>query len=194
MKRSYRHQTVCGRWADAPPSLCRMYFKACSSSEQHFASINSKLLSELWKVSGPWRLWLHCAGFLRRYCFRCEEETKMRDTTCSQLRSTFCFLLEINCDLWTLSCGRPTHPDVQPHIRRHPQSDRQIGKCITGVSPQAHARGCACARAHTRRRPTHPVIHSPLPCLLMAITALQQSTPAFLRFLRPGTILCALQK
>lgn len=83
-----------------------------------------------------------------------KQETKMRDTNCSQLRSIFCFLLEINCDLWTLSCGRPTHPDVQPHIRRHPQSDRQIGKCITGVSPQAHARWCACAPRHTQKADT----------------------------------------
>lgn len=84
----------------------------------------------------------------------------MRDTNCSQLRSTFCFLLEINCDLWTLSCGRPTHPDVQPHIRPHSQSDRQIGKCITGVSPQAHARGCTCAGTHTHTQKADTPRHS----------------------------------
>lgn len=179
-------------------TLCRICFDTCSSPKHHFAYTNSKLPSELGEVAGPWRLWWHSAGFLRCYCFRCEKETnkrqwtKMHDTNCSQLQSTFCFPFEINCDLWKLSCGRPTHPDVQPHIRRHPQSDRQIGKCITGVSPQESARGCV--HADTCRRPTHPVIHSPWPCLLMAITALQQSTPSFLRFLRPGTILCAWQK
>lgn len=31
-----------------------------------------------------------------------------------------------------------TRIDVQPHKRSHPHSDRQIGRCITGVSPQTH--------------------------------------------------------
>lgn len=59
-------------------TLCRLYFSACSSSQHHFASINSRLLSELGKVSVPRRLWWHSASFLRRYCFRCEKETNKK--------------------------------------------------------------------------------------------------------------------
>lgn len=42
---------------------------------------------------------------------------------------------------------QPTRTEVQPHMRSHPQSDRQIGKHITGVSPQTHK--------HTHRQNRH---------------------------------------
>lgn len=131
------------------------------------------------------------------FFFRCEKQPrndklKFTTETVANFSQHFASSSRYIATYERFYAGEPTRRDVQPHIRRHPQSDRQIGKCITGVSPQANARGCL--RADTHRRPTHPVIHSPWPCLLTAITALEQSTPSFLRFLHPGTILCALQK
>lgn len=84
------------------------------------------------------------------------------------------------------SCGRHVlaertsqaiRSDVQPHIRSHPQSSRQIGK------PVSHHK-----YTHRQNRHTHRSLS--WPCLLTAIIALLQSTSSFHRFLRRSYFVC----
>lgn len=73
-----------------------------------------------------------------------------------------------------------TFTDVQPHICSHPQSDRQIGKHITGRLT---------TNTHTDKTDT-PHHSLSWPCLLMTIAAMQQPTSSFHRFLCPKYLMC----